>query len=371
MNAEPKIERVLMTTDTMGGVWTFSLELAAALRASGIAVGLATMGAPMTHEQREQAKTVPSMEVFESSYKLEWMENPWDDVSAAGEWLLGLAGRYRPDIVHLNGYAHAALPWQAPTLVVGHSCVLSWWQAVKGEQAPPSWDRYRHEVTKGLRAAQVVVAPSAAMMDALQQFYGPLADTAVIPNGRDLRLLAPAAKEPFVFAAGRIWDEAKNIPALDAAAPRLAWPVLVAGEDRHPEGGKSSTPNLRLLGRLSPKGVAAWAARASIYALPARYEPFGLSALEAAVAGCALVLGDIPSLREVWEDSAVFVPPNDIDALVHAINGLIADDRRRAAVAERVQKRALQYTPQRMADAYVSIYCRILRSRAAFETAHA
>ncbi len=32
--------------------------------------------------------------------------------------------------------------------------------------------------------------------------------------------------------------------------------------------------------------------------LPARYEPFGLSVLEAALSGCALVLGDIPSLRE-------------------------------------------------------------------------
>ena len=32
---------------------------------------------------------------------------------------------------------------------------------------------------------------------------------------------------------------------------------------------------------------------ASIYALPARYEPFGLSILEAALSGCALVLGDI------------------------------------------------------------------------------
>ena len=36
----------------------------------------------------------------------------------------GLERRLRPDVVHLNGYTHGALPWRAPVLVVGHSCVL-------------------------------------------------------------------------------------------------------------------------------------------------------------------------------------------------------------------------------------------------------
>jgi glycogen synthase len=59
---------------------------------------------------------------------------------------------------------------------------------------------------------------------------------------------------------------------------------------------------------------ADWYARASIYALPARYEPFGLSALEAALSGCALILGDIPSLREVWLEAAPYVSPDDESA---------------------------------------------------------
>jgi len=369
MEAEPKIERVLMTTDTVGGVWTFSLDLAAALREHGISVGLATMGAPMTPEQREQVRAIESVQVFESTYKLEWMDNPWDDVSAAGAWLLRVAEEYQPQLVHLNGYAHASLPWHVPTLVVGHSCVLSWWQAVKGEPAPASWNHYRDEVAKGLRATQVVVAPSHSMLNSLEQLYGPLPNTMIVPNGRDARLFAPAPKEPFVFAAGRIWDQAKNILSLDKAAPRLKWPVYVAGEQRHPEGGTTETPNVRLLGRLSPKGVAAWLARAAIYALPARYEPFGLSALEAAFAGCALVLGDIESLREVWEDSAAYVPPDDIEALAAAVNGLIDNDQLRVTAAQQAQKRALRYTPHKMAQAYISIYTGLVQ-RPALQSVH-
>ena len=65
-------------------------------------------------------------------------------------------------------------------------------------------------------------------------------------------------------------------------------------------------------GRLTPPQMARVVSRApSIYALPARYEPFGLSVLEAALSGCALVLGDIPSLREIWDGAALFVDPDD------------------------------------------------------------
>ena len=67
-------------------------------------------------------------------------------------------------------------------------------------------------------------------------------------------------------------------------------------------------------------------ARAAIYALPAHYEPFGLSILEAAMSGCALVLGDIPSLREIWGDAAVFVHPDNRDAVARC---LAAADRGR------------------------------------------
>ena len=74
-----------------------------------------------------------------------------------------------------------------------------------------------------------------------------------------------------------------------------------------------------LLGRLDERRWPSGWPRAAIYALPARYEPFGLSALEAALSGCALVLGDIPSLREVWGDAAVFVPPDDAGGLRDAL----------------------------------------------------
>jgi glycosyltransferase involved in cell wall biosynthesis len=109
--------------------------------------------------------------------------------------------------------------------------------------------------------------------------------------------------------------------------------------------------------------LADWYARTSIYVLPAYYEPFGLSVLEAALAGCALVLGDIPSLREVWADTALFVPPDDRAGLAHAINSLIADRVLREEYAVRSRARALRFTPQRTAAAYHAVYTQLTSAR--------
>jgi glycosyltransferase involved in cell wall biosynthesis len=349
--------RILLTTDTVGGVWTYALELAHALGGHGVRVALATMGAALSPDQRRDAQRLPHVQVFESTFKLEWMQDPWRDVQKAGDWLLNIEREFRPDVVHLNGYTHGSLPWRARVVIVAHSCVLSWWRAVKGCEAPASWDRYREEVTRGLRAAAVVVAPSHAMLDAVLYHYGAPADARVIHNGRHpAPYLAATPKEEIILTAGRIWDEAKNIHALACIAPKLPWPVCVAGEEKHPDGGAARPCNVHALGKLSADQLAPWFRRASIYALPARYEPFGLTALEAGMAGCALVLGDIPSLREIWDDAALFVRPDDSDQLSLTLRGLIADVDRRKAMALRARRRALGYSVHDMADAYLSQY---------------
>ncbi|ATB28887.1 glycosyltransferase family 4 protein [Melittangium boletus] len=352
----PPVQRVLMTADTVGGVWAYALELSRALAERGVRVELATLGAPLSAAQWREARDLPELSIHESHYRLEWMEEPWDDVRASGEWLLDLEARLSPDIVHLNGFCHGALAWRAPALVVAHSCVLSWWEAVKREPAPERYARYRREVGRGLRAAACVVAPGAAMLAATERLHGPLRASRVIPNARRAEAFRPGPKEDFVLAAGRLWDEAKNLAALDAVAPGLPFPVWVAGETQHPGGGSARAPHVRSLGTLAPWELAGWMGRAAVYAMPARYEPFGLSILEAALAGCALVLGDIPSLRELWGDAARFVHPDDEDGLADALRGLMRHRAQREGLAVRARSRALTFTPRRMVEAYLELY---------------
>lgn len=350
------IRRVLMTADAIGGVWTFALELCRGLARHDVEVVLATMGPRPRFDQRAAAAVPGNIVLCESSYDLEWMADPWDDVARAGDWLLGLARQYRPDVVHLNGYVHGALPWTAPVVAVGHSCVLSWWAAVCGAPVPEQWRQYARAVRAGLAGAQRVVAPTAWMAEALAFHYGPLPPQSVIPNGLDPPAGDPPRKQPVIAAAGRLWDEAKNLGVLAQIAAELPWPVQVAGERHAPDGSVRDWSGLELLGRLSPGEMAALYGRAALFAAPARYEPFGLAILEAAQAGCALVLGDIASLRENWTGAAEFVAVDDPAAWRDRLTALAADPDRVRRLGARARARAAHFSGARMADAYLELY---------------
>jgi glycosyltransferase involved in cell wall biosynthesis len=358
--------RILMTADAVGGVWTYAVDLCRELDRRGIDVGLAVMGPAPVAEQRDELASLPHVTLHEKPFQLEWMPDPWDDVEAAGDWLTDLEIEVEPNLVHLNGYFHGACQWRVPSLVVGHSCVLSWWRAVMGEPAPPDWDRYAAEVRRGLQNATAVVAPSSGMLASLASLYGPLPASSVIANGRSPGT-GPMAKEPFILTSGRLWDAAKNVAAVCDVATDLQWPVVVAGPldqaGSGPRPGRMRQGQVCYLGRLHNADLRQWMARASIYVLPARYEPFGLSVLEAAQAGCALVLGDIPTLRGIWGDSAVYVDPGDSAALRHAVQGLIEDDDRRHVLAAAAMARASTFTAQRMADQYCALYRELIGER--------
>jgi glycosyltransferase involved in cell wall biosynthesis len=351
-----------MTVDAAGGVWDYSLQLSQALAPHGTEVVLASMGSPPSAQQRAGLAKLGNVRLCESAYKLEWMNDAWRDVDAAGSWLLELESDVRPAIIHMNGYCHANLPWRAPSLVVGHSCVYSWYTAVRQETPPAQWQEYRRRVGAGLRAATLVTAPSETMLAALQLYYGCFNTVGAVYNGRAEMDYRPGNKQAIIFTAGRLWDEAKNIAMLARLASHVPWPIYAAGECTSPEGPKTPFEDLILLGQLAKPELAKWMSRAAIFALPARYEPFGLAALEAGLAGCVLVLGDIPSLREIWRDAALFVPPDDARKVSATVSRVIADEHLRRAMSRRARKRALALSVERMARGYTDLYRRLLSS---------
>src|SRR5690606_26898074 len=210
------------------------------------------------------------------------------------------------------------------------------------------WNRYREVVRRGLRGADLVAAPTMAMLVDAARYYGPFRSARVIHNGRRPEDFRPRAKQPRILSAGRLWDDAQNLRLPTAVAPSLPYPVLLAGEQRHPDGGEPALTGVSLLGRLDQAGLARQLGEAAIYCLPARYEPFGLSVLEAALAGCALVLGDIPSLRELWDGAALFVEPWNEEGLRHTLTKLCRDDQLRHAYADRARHRARRYSAEAM-----------------------
>jgi glycogen synthase len=354
---------ILITADPIGGVWQYSLELCRQLAKSDVNVVLATMGRRLEHSERVMVCDLQNVELCESAYKLEWMSDPLSDVKAAGRWLLKLESRFQPSLIHLNQYSHGSIPWKVPVLVVGHSCVYSWFEAVKGSPPGREWRSYGQAVRLGLQGADLVTAPSRSMLASLAKHYGRFNAAEPIYNGRSGAPFHPGKKQDFIFTAGRLWDEAKNIACLNSVVGKIPWPIYAAGESRAPDGKPSLMDGPILLGRLDAEMLAKWFSRAAIFILPARYEPFGLSALEAALSGCALVLGDTESLREIWHDAAHFVRPEDPEDIRAKLVELIENPSLREDFSRRARKRAGSFTPERMARGYLDLYAKLLRAQ--------
>ncbi len=349
-----------MTADTVGGVWTYAMDLCKVLQRQGVNVHLATMGAPMSNSQKLDAAKLPNVEVYESRFALEWMDQPWKDVDKAGEWLLEIESAVHPDLIHLNNYVHGSLPWKSPVLITGHSCVLSWWQDVKQYDAPPHWNIYRNRVRNGLRQADKIVSVSRYMAYQLDHFYGPFANSKVIYNTRDASLFNSADKKPIIFSMGRLWDEAKNISSLQQISGDLSWLVNIAGDTGN--GKAESSEGVTFLGKLSQEEIARWLGKSSIYVMPAKYEPFGLSVLEAALSGCALVLGEIPTFREIWGNAAVYVDPSNPKDLKKKLKELIDSPSMLKKKAGEARKKARLYSIERFEESYIYLYRQMMLS---------
>ncbi|MEO6546836.1 MAG: glycosyltransferase [Ferruginibacter sp.] len=356
--------KVLMTTDTIGGVWSYTVELCKSMQDASVHFHLVTTGAAMQPFQKEEINALENVTVYETGFLLEWMDTPWQSIDASATWLLQLAAEVQPNLVHLNSYSYGALPWNVPVVMVAHSDVFSWWLAVKQGYPSVQWNTYFKKVHRGLQKATLIIAPSKSSLKDIRKIYFGTAPGSVIYNGRSNGLFYAAEKQKVICSMGRIWDEAKNIRLLVDAARQIRYPVRLAGDTSFgQEYCSTAGANITYLGKLPPKEIAAELSVASIYVLPAKYEPFGLSVLEAALSGCALVLGNITSLKEIWGDSAIYVNTKDAGNLAETINQLMENDHLRKQYSAMAMERAKRYSTAAMAESYIKVYQDLLKTQ--------
>lgn len=353
--------RLLMTADAVGGVWQYALELAAALAPLGVDAHLALIGPALSPAQRDRAAAL-GVTYTETGLPLDWLARDAAEVRRTADAVAKFAAPHGADVVQLNQPAFALADYAMPIVAVAHSCVASWWDAV--EQGPlPADLAWQAALTgDGLARADVSVCPSAALAGTMQRLYALPRRPQVVHNGRTA-IPSTGALADNAFTAGRLWDRGKDAATLDRAAARLSLPIKAAGPLAGPNGEQVAFAHLDTLGALSDADVADHLSARPIFASPARYEPFGLAVLEAASAGCALVLSDIPTFRELWDGAATFVAPGDDAAFAQAIDALASDAAARVEAGERARARAARYTPAVNARGMADIYARAIAPR--------
>ena len=95
-----------------------------------------------------------------------------------------------------------------------------------------------------------------------------------------------------------------------------------------------------------------------LYICTSRYEPFGLAPLEAALCGCAILANDIPSLREVWKDGALYF--HDIPSLSRLLGTLQSDKELLTKAQARSSRQAQIYSREKMTSSYLALFRQVL-----------
>lgn len=356
---------VLVTADTVGGVWTYTRELVTGLVRRGVRVTLVSFGSIPEPCQTAWMEGLRNLDYRPTAFRLEWMQESADDIRASSEYLLTVIREKHPDLLHLNQFCYGALESDVPKIVMAHSDVLSWWDSVHGDVPPDAgWIRwYRKTVEQGLGGATMLLAPSCWMLTQIEKHYGPQRDSAVIHNGRNPNLFNPQGKkEDFVLTVGRMWDPGKQVSILTERD--CGWPVILAGRNEHPDetyrqnvAPVACSGTVEIRGTQTPEQLRLLYFRAAIYAATSRYEPFGLAPLEAALSRCAIVANDIPAFRELWGETVCYFSNNDPDSLREALAGLRKNRDLRHHYAEMSYQRARRiFTADRMVEETMSLY---------------
>jgi glycosyltransferase involved in cell wall biosynthesis len=365
---------VLVTTDTLSGVWAYTREVVTGLVSRGMRVTLVSLGEIPLPEQTAWMGHLHGLDYHPTAFRLDWMQEGEQDLEDSSAFLVELIRELRPDFLHLNHPCYGALPVPTPRIVVTHGDLVSWWQAVHGKDPKPSrWlSWYRQAVTQGLERADAVVSPTVWMLDNIRSHYANPRREAVIYHGRNPIFFNPyVSKEDAVLAVGRLLDTGKQVSLLTQFPQAL--PVCIVGTEGTPSAPIRADVKVALDEvRVSLKGPQTEAqmrllySKSSIYAATSRYEPFGMSALEAAFSRCAIVANDIVPFREVWGNAALYFRANDAASLASVIRSLGENRELCREYANRAFQRARDcFTAQRMMDEYLALYHDLLNARRA------
>jgi glycosyltransferase involved in cell wall biosynthesis len=353
--------RILIDSDAAGSLWRYGLDLARGLSRLGHEPMLALTGAAPADEQIRAAAAIPRLRLIDTGLALGPLAGDEPTMVRAAEAIAALAAEMEADLVQLNRPALAALAdFGRPTVAVHHRCVATWWEAVEGIALPADFAWCAELIRAGLHAADIVVAPTAGFGDAVRRCYGLERRPFTVHHGRPPIAVPDGAPHDFVFTAGRLWDEGKNLALLDCAAGRIDIPVRAAGPLSGPDGARVMFDNIHCIGALGEAELGRWLSARPVFVSTALYEPFGVAVLEAAAAGCPLILSDIPTFRELWDEVAIFVDPRDQAGFTRAIAQLAGDDFERAVMGRAARERAGRYTPDAMAAQMANLYRSLL-----------
>jgi glycosyltransferase involved in cell wall biosynthesis len=361
-------------SDVFAGTERHVADLARALRGQGVAVAVACpVPSPLASRAAGAGVRVVPLP-------------PRDRTGGRTVRALAAAlARGEADVVHAHNGRTALLAAIAVLLAGRGRCVATQHflsPAHVGRRGAAGWASARaHRWVQGRTDHAIAISRAVAL--AMLGRGGAGADrVTVVPNG--IADIAPAecrapaevraelgvlADAPLVACVARLQPE-KDVPLLVAAMERVvrgrpAARCVIVGDGGDRDAVRAEIGRRRLEAAVTMAGFRGDAPSvinaADLLVLPSRAEPFGLVLLEAMALAKPVVAMAAGGPPEVVEDGRTgrLCPPGDAGALADAIEGLLADPRRRAEMGQGGRRRFLDhFTADRMARATLDVYRR-------------
>lgn len=334
-------------------------------------------GYRVVHVPAGPARVLPKDQLLQYMYGFahfldeQWTAEP-PDVAHAHFWMSGLATQ------------RAARPHRIPTVQTFHALGLIKRLHQGADDTSP--DCRIDLETIVARGADWVAATSTDEVFELVRMGRARSNTSVVPCGVDIDAFhpdgpaAPRGARKRIVSVGRLVPR-KGFETLIRALPHIAAAelLIVGGPARAALAGDHEAKRLqrladhlgvadrvRLLGGITRDEMPAVLRSADVVACTPWYEPFGIVPLEAMACGVPVVAAAVGGIRDTVVDGVTgrLVPPKDPTALAAAINPLLADGRRRAALGRAGRQRArARYTWDRVAADSERVYEKLAPAR--------
>ncbi len=179
--------------------------------------------------------------------------------------------------------------------------------------------------------------------------------------------------KPYILFTG-VWRQYKNLERLARAFDILkdrykkdCLLVLVGKADPYNPQVKNAiwkiknVAHVRALGFVPDSDLMALYQGAAVFALPSLIEGFGLIGIEAQASGTAVAASDIPVLREILGDGALFFDPAEESDMAYKLHSILTNEEKRKHLVERGTHNAKKYNWAEAAKQTLAIYQRVLK----------
>ncbi|MFW6060756.1 MAG: glycosyltransferase family 4 protein, partial [Phycisphaeraceae bacterium] len=262
-----------------------------------------------------------------------------------------LKQQFQPDLVHVSlpGPSTILHKWTTPSVVDCPTLVSMHVAFNEAEIKDRSWS------VRTTVDADWITTCSRDLLSKTTRALPEVADRiSVAYNGLPMPALEPAPlpfDPPRLFAAGRIVEQkgfeyaVEALPRLRERFPGIRLTIAGDGELRSHIESLAAELNvseaLEVLGWVDPSEIPTWINRSTVVLMPSRWEPFGLTALQAAQLARPAVVAAVDGLPEVVEDGVTgrLHKPHDVDSLIEAVTGVLTDPQRAAALGRAGRQR--------------------------------